>query len=57
MAAHVCSNCGHVEHIFAADGGKKMAADYGMDYLGALPLNMSICLQADGGSPLLVADP
>jgi len=42
MAVHVCTNCGHVEHIFGADGGKKMAAEYGMDYLGALPLNMQI---------------
>ena len=57
MAAHVCSNCGHVEHIFGADGGKKMAADYGMDYLGALPLDMSIRLQADSGRPTVVADP
>ena len=57
MAAHVCSHCGHVEHIFGADGGKKMAADYGMDYLGALPLNMSIRLQADSGKPTVVADP
>ena len=57
MAAHVCSNCGHVEHIFGADGGKKMAADYGMDYLGALPLDMHIRLQADSGKPTVVADP
>ncbi|HVL45775.1 MAG TPA: iron-sulfur cluster carrier protein ApbC [Acidovorax sp.] len=57
MAAHVCSHCGHVEHIFGADGGKKMAAEYGMDYLGALPLNMSIRLQADSGKPTVVADP
>ena len=57
MAAHVCSNCGHVEHIFGADGGKKMAAEYGMDYLGALPLDMSIRLQADSGKPTVVADP
>ena len=57
MAVHVCSNCGHVEHIFGADGGKKMAAEYGMDYLGALPLNMSIRLQADSGKPTVVADP
>ena len=57
MAVHVCSNCGQVEHIFGADGGKKMAADYGMDYLGALPLNMSIRLQADSGKPTVVADP
>lgn len=57
MAVHVCSHCGHVEHIFGADGGKKMAADYGMDYLGALPLDMQIRLQADSGKPTVVADP
>ena len=57
MAVHVCSNCGHVEHIFGADGGKKMAAQYGMDYLGALPLNMQIRLQADSGKPTVVSDP
>ncbi|PZO15339.1 MAG: iron-sulfur cluster carrier protein ApbC [Burkholderiales bacterium] len=57
MAVHVCENCGHVEHIFGADGGKNMAAEYGMDYLGALPLNMSIRVQADSGMPSVVADP
>ena len=57
MAVHVCSNCGHVEHIFGVDGGKKMAAEYGMDYLGALPLNMQIREQADGGNPTVVAEP
>ncbi|MBE0473539.1 iron-sulfur cluster carrier protein ApbC [Rhodoferax sp.] len=57
MAVHVCSNCGHVEHIFGADGGKKMATEYGMDYLGALPLNMQIRLQADSGKPTVVSDP
>ncbi len=57
MAVHVCENCGHVEHIFGADGGKKMAAEFEMDYLGALPLNMSIRVQADSGTPSVVADP
>ena len=57
MAVHVCSNCGHVEHIFGADGGKKMAADYGMDYLGALPLSLQIREQADSGKPTVVAEP
>ncbi len=57
MAVHVCSNCGHVEHIFGADGGKKMAAEYKMDYLGALPLNIDIRTQADSGRPTVVADP
>jgi ATP-binding protein involved in chromosome partitioning len=57
MAVHVCQNCGHVEHIFGVDGGKKMAAEFEMDYLGALPLNMSIRVQADSGMPSVVADP
>jgi ATP-binding protein involved in chromosome partitioning len=57
MAVHICSNCGHTEHIFGEDGGKKMAADYGMPYLGALPLDMQIRLQADNGRPTVVADP
>ncbi|HSX92041.1 MAG TPA: iron-sulfur cluster carrier protein ApbC [Hydrogenophaga sp.] len=57
MAVHVCEKCGHVEHIFGADGGKNMAAEYGMDYLGALPLNIRIREQADGGRPTVVADP
>ncbi|MFN7724771.1 MAG: iron-sulfur cluster carrier protein ApbC [Rubrivivax sp.] len=57
MAVHVCTNCGHAEHIFGADGGKKMAAEYGVDYLGALPLAMSIRQQADGGRPTVVAEP
>ena len=57
MAVHVCSQCGHAEHIFGVDGGKKMAVEYGMDYLGALPLSMQIRVQADSGQPTVVADP
>ena len=57
MAVHVCSNCGHVEHIFGADGGRKLAEKNGMPYLGALPLDIQIRLQADSGKPTVVADP
>ncbi|MDD5323738.1 MAG: iron-sulfur cluster carrier protein ApbC [Polaromonas sp.] len=57
MAVHVCSQCGHTEHIFGADGGKKMAAEYGMDYLGALPLDIRIRQQADSGKPTVVSEP
>jgi ATP-binding protein involved in chromosome partitioning len=57
MAVHVCSKCGHAEHIFGEGGGKRMAAEYGMDYLGALPLDIRIRLQADSGKPTVVADP
>ncbi len=57
MAVHLCSQCGHAEHIFGADGGKRMAAEYNIDYLGALPLAMSIREQADSGRPTVVSDP
>jgi len=57
MAVHVCSNCGHAEHIFGADGGRKMAEQYSVDYLGALPLAMPIREHADAGAPTVVADP
>ena len=57
MAVHVCSNCGHIEHIFGEEGGKRLAEQYAMDYLGALPLKLSIRVQADSGRPTVVADP
>ena len=57
MAVHVCSNCGHVEHIFGAEGGKRYAAQKGIDYLGALPLSLAIREQADSGRPSVIADP
>ena len=57
MAVHVCTQCGHTEHIFGADGGRKMATEFGMEYLGALPLAMQIRIQADGGKPTVVAEP
>jgi ATP-binding protein involved in chromosome partitioning len=57
MAVHVCSNCGHAEHIFGEGGGQRMAQEYGMDYLGALPLDIRIRQQADSGKPTVVADP
>ena len=57
MAVHVCSNCGHAEHIFGEGGGARMAADYDVEYLGALPLDIRIREQTDSGTPTLVADP
>ena len=57
MSTHICSNCGHAEAIFGEGGGEKMCADYGVDFLGALPLTMTIRQQADSGSPTVVAEP
>ena len=57
MSTYVCPSCGHEEHIFGTGGGQKMCNDYGADFLGALPLNLSIRQQADAGRPTVVADP
>ena len=57
MATHVCSQCGHEEHIFGAGGGERMAAEYGVPLLGSLPLDIRIREQTDGGRPTVVAEP
>ncbi len=57
MAMHVCSNCGHVEHIFGQGGGERMSREYEVEYLGGLPLDIRIREQADSGKPTVVADP
>ncbi|MCG6117795.1 MAG: iron-sulfur cluster carrier protein ApbC [Aquimonas sp.] len=56
MAIHVCSKCGHAEHIFGEGGGERMAAQYGVPLLGALPLDIRIREQADGGVPTVALD-
>ncbi|MNZ25665.1 Septum site-determining protein MinD [compost metagenome] len=57
MAVHICSNCGHAEHLFGEGGGEKLAAQYGVELLASLPLSMAIRMQADGGKPTVIADP
>ena len=57
MSTHICSNCGHVEAIFGAGGGEKMCADFHVEFLGKLPLQLSIREQTDSGTPTVVAEP
>jgi ATP-binding protein involved in chromosome partitioning len=57
MSVHVCSQCGHLEHVFGSGGGARMAAQYGVQLLGELPLDIRIREEADGGSPTVVAEP
>jgi ATP-binding protein involved in chromosome partitioning len=57
MAIHICSECGHKEHIFGEGGGGRIAADYKVPVLGALPLSLKIRQQVDAGSPTVVAEP
>ena len=57
MSIHICSSCGHEEHIFGTGGGERMSQDYDVDFLGSLPLDIGIREQADGGKPSVIADP
>src|SRR5881409_818536 len=57
MAIHICSNCGHAEHIFGSGGGARMSKDYDIEMLGSLPLDIRIREHADSGKPTVVADP
>ena len=57
MAVHICSNCGHAEHLFGEGGGEKLASQYGVELLASLPLSILIREQADGGKPTAAAEP
>jgi len=57
MSTHICSECGHEEHVFGEGGGEWMAKEYDIDLLGSLPLDIQIRKDADGGHPSVVSDP
>src|SRR5918911_907126 len=57
MSIHICSNCGHAEHIFGEGGAQRMCGEYKVPFLGALPLDIKIREQVDSGRPTVVADP
>jgi len=57
MSMHKCSKCGHEEHIFGEGGGQRIAEEYGLPYLGGIPLDIRIRTDVDGGRPTVVADP
>ncbi len=57
MSTHICSQCGHEEHIFGEGGGQRMAEQYNVDLLGSIPLDVRIREETDTGRPTVVADP
>ena len=57
MAVHICSQCGHKEHVFGQGGGERMASEYHTEVLAALPLSLRIREQADSGQPVVAACP
>jgi ATP-binding protein involved in chromosome partitioning len=57
MSIHICSQCGHEEHIFGSGGAERMSKDYDVEVLGALPLDIRIRVETDSGRPTVVAEP
>ncbi|RRJ85121.1 iron-sulfur cluster carrier protein ApbC [Aestuariirhabdus litorea] len=57
MAVHICSQCGHAEHLFGEGGGTRIADLYDTDLLASMPLSMSIREQVDKGQPTVAAEP
>jgi ATP-binding protein involved in chromosome partitioning len=57
MSTHLCTNCGYEEPLFGSGGGARMAAEYDVELLGQLPLDLRIREQTDGGRPSVVAEP
>jgi ATP-binding protein involved in chromosome partitioning len=57
MSTHICSKCGHEEHIFGEGGGRRMAEENDVDFIGSIPLDIRIREQTDGGKPTVVAEP
>ncbi|PWQ94014.1 iron-sulfur cluster carrier protein ApbC [Leucothrix arctica] len=57
MSIHICTECGHAEHIFGEGGGERMSKDFDVDFLGSLPLDINIRQQADDGKPSVISDP
>jgi ATP-binding protein involved in chromosome partitioning len=57
MSLHICSRCGHEEHIFGEHGGRTLSEQYGVPLLGTLPLDRRIRQETDEGKPTVAAEP
>ncbi|MDO6443015.1 iron-sulfur cluster carrier protein ApbC [Marinobacter sp. 2_MG-2023] len=57
MSIHICSDCGHQEHIFGHGGAQRMATEAGTVLLGELPLDLRIRTGSDIGEPIMAAEP
>jgi ATP-binding protein involved in chromosome partitioning len=57
MSTHICSNCGHEEHIFGHGGVQAEAEKLGVPLMAEIPLHLDIRLASDGGAPIVVTKP
>jgi ATP-binding protein involved in chromosome partitioning len=57
MSTYVCPSCGHEEHLFGHGGARRTAEELGADFLGEVPLHLSIRIGSDEGAPVTVSNP
>jgi ATP-binding protein involved in chromosome partitioning len=53
MSGFVCPKCGAEIDIFKAGGGKKIAKELSIEYLGKIPIDPSVCVDSDRGTPFV----
>jgi ATP-binding protein involved in chromosome partitioning len=56
MSMYVCPECGHEAHIFGHGGVQAEAETLGLPFLGALPLDLSVRVAGDSGTPIAAGD-
>jgi len=54
MSGFVCPNCGEKIDIFQSGGGKKMAEETGVPFLGSIPIDPQVSMDSDKGSPFVI---
>jgi len=57
MSYFCCPNCGHRTEIFAHGGARACAAQYGVDFLAEIPLDVEVRTTSDAGRPIVATDP
>lgn len=57
MSYYLCPECGHKEFVFGEHGARETAERLGEKFLGEIPLNIKIRSYADGGTPIVYAEP
>ncbi|MGZ4849959.1 MAG: Mrp/NBP35 family ATP-binding protein [Candidatus Bathyarchaeia archaeon] len=56
MSGFVCPHCGQKTEIFQSGGGKKMAQEVGVPFLGSIPIDSKVGVDSDKGQPFVIAD-
>jgi ATP-binding protein involved in chromosome partitioning len=57
MGPLACPECGHEIDLFGKGGGERVAADFGVPFLGSVPFDPEVVRESDRGKPILVSRP